>query len=143
MPVAARIERKILCMHGGISPDLTSLDQINELPRLRTIPNEGILNDILWSDPRKNLTGWSFNSQRGSSFFFGSDVIRKFLEDHDLDLICRAHEVVEDGYEFIADKGLVTIFSAPRYMKEKYKNKGGIMIVDENLKCSFDLFDRV
>jgi serine/threonine-protein phosphatase PP1 catalytic subunit len=142
MPVAALIGKKILCMHGGISPDLKSLDQIKELPRLEEIPDKGILRDILWSDPKKDIVGWSFDEKRKCSYYFGPDVIRKFLEDHDLNLICRGHEFVEGGYEFTANNGLVTIFSAPGYMG-KYSNKGAIMLVDENLKCSFQIYDKV
>lgn len=61
----------------------------------------GLLCDLLWSDPDKDITGWSEND-RGVSFTFGPDVVTRFLQKHDLDLICRAHQVVEDGYEFFA-----------------------------------------
>jgi serine/threonine-protein phosphatase PP1 catalytic subunit len=46
---------------------------------------------------------------------FGSDIVSQFLEDQDIDLICRAHQVVEEGYEFFAKRQLVTVFSAPNY----------------------------
>lgn len=52
------------------------------------------------------------------SFTFGADVVEKFLNRHDLDLVVRAHQVVEDGYEFFAKRRLVTIFSAPNYCGE-------------------------
>jgi serine/threonine-protein phosphatase PP1 catalytic subunit len=68
--------------------------------------------DLLWSDPDKDITGWSEND-RGVSFTFGPDVVSRFLQKHDMDLICRAHQVVEDGYEFFAKRQLVTLFSAP------------------------------
>ncbi len=74
----------------------------------------GLLCDLLWSDPDKDITGWSEND-RGVSFTFGPDVVSRFLQKHDLDLICRAHQVVEDGYEFFAKRQLVTLFSAPNY----------------------------
>lgn len=60
------------------------------------------------------MSGWAEN-ERGVSFVFGSDVISTFLKDHDIDLICRAHQVVEEGYEFFAKRQLVTVFSAPNY----------------------------
>lgn len=72
----------------------------------------GLLCDLLWSDPDKDITGWSEND-RGVSFTFGPDVVTRFLQKHDMDLICRAHQVVEDGYEFFAKRQLVTLFSAP------------------------------
>lgn len=81
--------------------------------------------------------GWGEND-RGVSFTFGVDVVSKFLSMHDLDLICRAHQVVEDGYEFFAKRSLVTLFSAPNYCGE-FDNAGGMMSVDENLMCSFQV----
>lgn len=61
-----------------------------------------------------------------------------FLKRHDLDLICRAHQVVEDGYEFFAKRQLVTLFSAPNYCGE-FDNAGAMMSVDETLMCSFQV----
>ena len=72
----------------------------------------------------------------GVSYTFGHDVVDEFLETHDLALICRAHQVVEDGYEFQANRSLVTIFSAPNYCGE-FDNAGAMMAVDKELKCSF------
>lgn len=60
------------------------------------------------------MSGWSEN-ERGVSFVFGGDIVSQFLADHDIDLICRAHQVVEEGYEFFAKRQLVTVFSAPNY----------------------------
>lgn len=53
---------------------------------------KGLLCDLLWSDPDKDVQGWGEND-RGVSFTFGADVVSKFLNRHDLDLICRAHQV--------------------------------------------------
>ena len=81
------------------------------MPRARRpteVPDEGLLCDVLWSDPEPNQKGWGEND-RGVSFTFGTDVVTKFLNRHDLDLVCRAHQVVEDGYEFFADRQLVTV----------------------------------
>ena len=77
-------------------------------------------------------------NDRGVSVTFDGTVIEKFLEDNDLDLVCRAHQVVEEGYEFFADRKLVTVFSAPNYCGE-FDNAGAMMTVDENLKCSFQV----
>lgn len=84
-----------------------------------------------------NFTGWGEND-RGVSFTFGPEVVAKFLHKHDLDLICRAHQVVEDGYEFFAKRQLVTLFSAPNYCGE-FDNAGSMMTVDETLMCSFQV----
>eukprot|EP00750_Incisomonas_marina_P025725 INCI5644.2.p1 GENE.INCI5644.2~~INCI5644.2.p1 ORF type:complete len:309 (+),score=44.46 INCI5644.2:351-1277(+) len=137
MPVAALVEGSILCMHGGLSPDLTSLEKIRDLHRPCMIPDFGLLCDLLWADPDADIEGWGL-SDRGVSYIFGNNVVRKFLQKHDLDLICRAHQVVEDGYEFEADRGIVTIFSAPNYCGE-FENAGGMLVVDEDMTCSFKI----
>ncbi|BFG14117.1 hypothetical protein CerSpe_003910 [Prunus speciosa] len=141
LPVAALIDEKILCMHGGLSPELNNLNQIKSLQRPTDVPDSGLLCDLLWSDPSKDIQGWGPN-ERGVSFTFGADRVTEFLRKHDLDLICRAHQVVEDGYEFFANRQLVTIFSAPNYCGE-FDNAGAMMSVDESLMCSFQILKPV
>ena len=92
LPVAALIDEKILCMHGGLSPDLQDLDQIRNLQRPTDVPETGLLCDLLWSDPSKDVKGWGMND-RGVSYTFGPDKVTEFLQKQDLDLICRAHQV--------------------------------------------------
>ncbi|KAF7703763.1 Serine/threonine-protein phosphatase PP1 [Cucumispora dikerogammari] len=140
LPAAALIDERILCMHGGLSPDLTSLEEINNITRPTSVPDRGLLCDLLWADP-EGLKGWSSN-ERGVSFTFGKDIVDDFLEKYDLDLICRAHQVVENGYDFFADQRLVTIFSAPNYCGE-YNNEGAVMNIDEELVCSFQVLNQV
>jgi serine/threonine-protein phosphatase PP1 catalytic subunit len=137
LPVCAIIDEKIFCVHGGLSPELTRLEQIRRLARPTDIPDTGMLCDFLWSDPDKDISGWGEND-RGVSFTFGPDVVSHFLNNHDLDLVVRAHQVVEDGYEFFAKRQLVTIFSAPNYCGE-FDNAGAMMSVDESLMCSFQI----
>jgi len=137
LPVAAIVDEKILCMHGGLSPELLNMDQIKRIMRPTDIPDTGLLCDLLWADPDKDIVGWGEND-RGVSFTFGEDVVAQFLRRHDLDLICRAHQVVEDGYEFFARRQLVTIFSAPNYCGE-FDNAGAMMSVDDTLMCSFQI----
>lgn len=137
LPAAALIDEKILCMHGGLSPELRSLHQIAEIERPCDVPDMGLLCDLLWSDPDSNVVGWGEND-RGVSFVFGANIVTDFMEEHDLDLIVRAHQVVEDGYEFFAGRRLVTLFSAPNYCGE-FDNAGGMISVDEDLMCSFQI----
>uniref|UniRef100_A0A8B9FTZ8 Serine/threonine-protein phosphatase PP1-alpha catalytic subunit n=1 Tax=Amazona collaria TaxID=241587 RepID=A0A8B9FTZ8_9PSIT len=107
------------------------MEQIRRIMRPTDVPDQGLLCDLLWSDPDKDVQGWGEND-RGVSFTFGAEVVAKFLHKHDLDLICRAHQVVEDGYEFFAKRQLVTLFSAPNYCGE-FDNAGAMMSVDETL----------
>ncbi|KAK5933063.1 hypothetical protein CgunFtcFv8_004719 [Champsocephalus gunnari] len=137
LPISAIVDEKIFCCHGGLSPDLQSMEQIRRIMRPTDVPDQGLLCDLLWSDPDKDVLGWGEND-RGVSFTFGSEVVAKFLHKHDLDLICRAHQVVEDGYEFFAKRQLVTLFSAPNYCGE-FDNAGAMMSVDETLMCSFQI----
>ena len=77
---------------AGLSPDLQSMEQIRRIMRPTDVPDQGLLCDLLWSDPDKETMGWGEND-RGVSFTFGAEVVAKFLHKHDLDLICRAHQV--------------------------------------------------
>lgn len=135
MPVAAIIEDKIFCCHGGISRELQSLEQIRRIPRPTDIPTYGILCDLLWADPDRDVKGYT-ESDRGVSFLFGANALSAFLNKFQLDLVCRGHQVVEDGYEFFAKRKLVTVFSAKNYCGE-FDNPGALMTVDKDLMCSF------
>ncbi|VEL31554.1 unnamed protein product [Protopolystoma xenopodis] len=102
LPIVAIIDEKIFCCHGGkpllnhsssgLSPDLQTMEQIRRIMRPTDVPEQGLLCDLLWSDPDKDVTGWGEND-RGVSYTFGPEVVAKFLHKHDLDLICRAHQV--------------------------------------------------
>ena len=150
LPIACLIDDKILCMHGGLSPELANLNQIHRIQRPTDVPDSGLICDLLWSDPAEGgLKGWEEN-ERGVSYVFGDDIVKIFNEKNQLDLICRAHQVVEDGYEFFSNRQLVTIFSAPNYCGE-FDNAGityqfplllppkiaAMMTITENLMCSF------
>ena len=112
LPIASIVAGKIFCVHGGLSPKLEQMDDIRQMSRPTDVPDYGLLNDLLWSDPADIETDWESN-ERGVSYCFGKNVIMEFLQKHDFDLVCRAHMVVEDGYEFFSDRVLVTVFSAP------------------------------
>jgi serine/threonine-protein phosphatase PP1 catalytic subunit len=112
LPIAAIVAGKIFCVHGGLSPSLSHMDDIRQIARPTDVPDYGLLNDLLWSDPADMESEWESN-ERGVSYCFGKKVIMDFLQRNDFDLVCRAHMVVEDGYEFFQDRILVTVFSAP------------------------------
>lgn len=142
LPIAATINDKIFCIHGGLSPDLADLKQIENIKRPTDIPDNGLLADLLWSDPDpliKNFspTNWPKND-RGVSYCFGKKHVDYFCLKFKMDLIVRGHMVVEDGYEFFDKRKLVTVFLAPNYCGE-FDNYGAIMSVDKSLCCSFEL----
>ncbi|KAG9290317.1 hypothetical protein G9A89_007048 [Geosiphon pyriformis] len=137
LPIAAIVASKIFCVHGGLSPSLSTMDEIRHIQRPTDVPDYGLLNDLLWSDPSPTAVDWEDN-ERGVSYCFGKAIIHEFLARHDFDLVCRAHMVVEDGYEFFNERTLVTVFSAPNYCGE-FDNYGAVMSVNEELLCSFEL----
>lgn len=77
-------------MHGGLSPELTDLKDIEKIKKPMDVPDEGMLCDLLWSDPSLDTKGWEEN-ERGVSYVFGADVVNVFLNKMNMDLICRAH----------------------------------------------------
>ena len=135
LPISAIVNEKILCMHGGLSPELQSLNNIKQIVRPTEVPDKGLLCDLLWSDPEKDCEDWAPNT-RGISVLFNEDIVEKTLDILDIDLICRAHQVVTDGYEFFAKRQLVTVFSAPNYCGE-FDNAGAFMTVNKDLLCGF------
>lgn len=142
LPIGATINNKIFCIHGGLSPDLHDLAQIEQIKRPTDIPDKGLLADLLWLDPdpqikNYNSTTWPKND-RGVSYCFGKRHVDQFCQQFKMDLIVRGHMVVEDGYEFFNKRKLVTVFSAPNYCGE-FNNFGAVMSVDKNLYCLFEL----
>ena len=139
LPLAAIVAGKIFCVHGGLSPVLNSMDEIRHVSRPTDVPDFGLINDLLWSDPTDSPNEWEDN-ERGVSYCYNKVAINKFLNRFGFDLVCRAHMVVEDGYEFFNERSLVTVFSAPNYCGE-FDNWGAVMSVSEGLLCSFELLD--
>uniref|UniRef100_A0A915C826 Serine/threonine-protein phosphatase n=1 Tax=Parascaris univalens TaxID=6257 RepID=A0A915C826_PARUN len=137
MPLCALVGERILCMHGGISPDLKSLQQLRQIPRPCDASTPSLEMDLLWADPVVGLTGFQAN-MRGASYGFGPDILATMCKTLNIDLVARAHQVVQDGYEFFGARKLVTIFSAPHYCGQ-FDNAAAMMIVDENLVCSFQI----
>jgi serine/threonine-protein phosphatase PP1 catalytic subunit len=134
LPITALIDENILCMHGGLSKDLTKIEQLDKILRPTEIPDDGLLCDLVWSDPSDVLSDNFGENERNVSVTFSKNVVEEFTKNNGLDLICRAHQVVEEGFQFFAGMKLVTIFTAPNYMGE-FDNNGGILEVGEDLLC--------
>ncbi|CAD5212636.1 unnamed protein product [Bursaphelenchus okinawaensis] len=135
MPFCGLVGDKILCMHGGISPMLKNLDQLRNLKRPLEPVGPIMEMDVLWADPLAGINGFVPN-RRGASYYFGEDALNEMLQILDLDMVVRAHQVVQDGFEFFANRKLVTIFSAPHYCGQ-FNNAAAVLKVTEDLSCSF------
>ena len=141
LPICALIDNRFLCMHGGISPYLKTLNDIAKLNRFQELPLEGPLCDLMWSDPHRKFNHpqtplWIFNSPRNCSFFFNYKACEQFLIENRLLAIIRAHEVVPNGLVFY-DQGslsqfpiLISVFSAPNYC-DVYQNTAALIIYDQ------------
>ncbi|KAH3744021.1 protein phosphatase 2A [Pelomyxa schiedti] len=138
LPLTALIENQIFCLHGGLSPSIETLDQIRALDRIQEVPHEGLMCDLLWSDPDERC-GWGI-SPRGAGYTFGQDISEQFLHSNGLRLIARAHQLVMEGYNWCHDQKVVTIFSAPNYCY-RCGNQAAIMELDEKLVYNFLQFD--
>lgn len=138
LPLASVVEQRILCVHAGLSPSIRSLKQLNELERRTEVPHEGAMCDLLWSDPEV-MEGWGI-SPRGAGYLFGGDVVAQFNEVNQLELICRSHQLVMEGYKTMFQDTLVTVWSAPNYCY-RCGNVASILELDENLKKNFKIFD--
>uniref|UniRef100_A0AAR2LVJ4 Serine/threonine-protein phosphatase n=1 Tax=Pygocentrus nattereri TaxID=42514 RepID=A0AAR2LVJ4_PYGNA len=130
LPVAAIVDEKIFCCHGGLSPDLQSMEQIRRVMRPTDVPDQGLLCDLLWADPDKDVMGWGEND-RGVSFTFGSDVVAKFLHKHDMDLICRAHQVCRtwNGLQLSEATSISSVIQEMRNYASVLANKDFIFVL--------------
>ena len=135
------VDGRVLCVHGGLSPDLKTLDQIRMIPRAQEIPHDGPFCDLMWSDPEEIET-WQI-SPRGAGWIFGSQVTSEFVQKNRLELICRAHQLVQEGYKYMfRERNLVTVWSAPNYCY-RCGNVGSILSLDADLNREFKIFNAV
>ncbi|KAF2842418.1 serine/threonine-protein phosphatase 6 [Patellaria atrata CBS 101060] len=139
--LAAIIDGKVLCVHGGLSPEIRTLDQIRVVARAQEIPHEGAFCDLVWSDP-DDIEAWGI-SPRGAGWLFGDKVATEFNHVNGLQLIARAHQLVQEGYKFhFKDKDVVTVWSAPNYCY-RCGNVASIMNLGEDLQPKFAIFSEV
>lgn len=137
LTIAALIDGAVLCVHGGLSPDIRTLDQIRTIDRRQEIPPEGAFCDLMWSDP-EDVATWAV-SPRGAGWLFGARVTTEFNHINKLDLICRAHQLVQEGYKYMFEERIVTVWSAPNYCY-RCGNVAAIMSFDEKLNKEFKIF---
>ncbi|KAG5091105.1 hypothetical protein AAZX31_18G099900 [Glycine max] len=125
LPLAHVINEKVFVVHGGLfSVDGVKVSDIRSINRFCEPPEEGLMCELLWSDPQP-LPGRG-PSKRGVGLSFGADVTKRFLQENNLDLVVRSHEVKDEGYEIEHDGKLITVFSAPNYC-DQMGNKGAFI----------------
>jgi len=138
LSLSAVVDGKIFCVHGGLSPSVQTLDQIRAIDRKQEVPHDGPMCDLLWSDPEE-IDGWGL-SPRGAGYLFGGDVVAQFNHTNNLELICRAHQLVMEGYKLLFNDTLVTVWSAPNYCY-RCGNVAAILELDEHLVKNFKIFE--
>ncbi|KTW29821.1 serine/threonine-protein phosphatase 2B catalytic subunit [Pneumocystis carinii B80] len=144
LPLAAIINKQFLCLHGGLSPELNVLDDLNSIDRFREPPIHGMMIDLLWSDPSEEFGDektddfFVYNHVRGCSYFFSYAAVCSFLERNNLLSIIRAHEAQDSGYRMYCKNkttgfpSVITIFSAPNYL-DIYNNKAAVLKYENNI----------
>lgn len=144
LPLAAIMNKQFLCIHGGLSPELHTLDDIRKLDRFREPPTSGLMCDILWSDPiedfgqEKGPESFVHNHVRGCSYFYTYKAVCEFLERNRLLSIIRAHEAQDAGYRMYRKSrktgfpSVMTLFSAPNYL-DVYNNKAAMVKYEANM----------
>jgi serine/threonine-protein phosphatase 6 catalytic subunit len=139
LPLAALVEGKIFCVHGGLSPYISTIDQIRLINRKMEIPREGVFCDLMWSDP-DDIETWII-SCRGAGWIYGWKVVDEFTHINNLELICRAHQLVMEGFKYwFEKKNLCTVWSAPNYCY-RCGNKASILKISSDLSRTIDYFD--
>ncbi|KAK6951827.1 3',5'-cyclic-nucleotide phosphodiesterase (PDEase) (3':5'-CNP) [Daldinia eschscholtzii] len=144
LPLAAVMNKQFLCIHGGLSPELHTLDDLRNIDRFREPPTQGLMCDILWADPledfgqEKTNEYFIHNHVRGCSYFFSYPAACAFLEKNNLLSIIRAHEAQDAGYRMYRKTrttgfpSVMTIFSAPNYL-DVYNNKAAVLKYENNV----------
>jgi len=137
LTVSALIDGRAFCVHGGLSPDVRTLDQVCTIERVREVPHEGPFCDMVWSDPEEIET-WAI-SPRGAGWLFGHQVVEEFNRLNGLQIICRAHQLVQEGHKYMFEDALVTVWSAPNYCY-RCGNVAAILAFDDDLQAKPKLF---
>jgi len=148
LPLSGLLDGKFFCVHGGISPELNTVSDIDRINRFQEPGSFGLLCDLLWSDPVPNFGHesepsqhpspvppgqlWGHNTTRGCSYYFTYEAVIKFLERNGLLGVIRGHEAQDAGYVMFRKTptkkfpSVITVFSAPNYL-DVYHNRGAVL----------------
>jgi serine/threonine-protein phosphatase 2B catalytic subunit len=141
MPLAAIMNDQFFCVHGGISPEISTLEDIMQIERFMEPPSTGPFCDLLWSDPHESFdkekeTKYVSNQARGVSYNYGYTAVKEFLVKNNLLAVIRGHECQKNGFRMYKKRKssqfpiLITLFSAPNYAAH-YNNKGAVMCYED------------
>lgn len=136
-------EGGVFCVHGGLSPEARTIDEIKKIDRKQEVPHEGPMCDLLWSDPEEVIgppqpSDWSV-STRGAGFIFGANPVEEFHQKNNTTLIARAHQLVNSGYNEMFGGQLVTVWSAPNYCY-RCGNDAAILSLDDEMRREYKVF---
>ena len=141
LPLCATINNeKIFAIHSGLSPSIETLEQILLIDRLQDIPHEGGMCDFVWSSPGEEIDGWGI-SPRGAGYLFGRNVVDKFFKKNGIKVMIRSSNMVE-GFEWLFDKKVLHIFSAPNYCY-RCGNVASVAIIDKDSNIECETFEAV
>ncbi|XP_064083715.1 serine/threonine-protein phosphatase 5-like isoform X2 [Macrobrachium nipponense] len=142
LPLCHCLNNKVLVMHGGLfSGDEVTLEDIRKTDRNRQPPEEGIMCELLWSDPMPSMG--RAPSKRGVGIQFGPDITKKFLERNNLEYVIRSHEVKAEGFEVAHDGKCITVFSAPNYCDTMGNLGSFITMTGKDLKPKYTTYEAV
>ncbi len=133
MPYAMLLKGQVLCVHGGLPKGLVTINQLESLPRGQEDPDDPLVFQLLWNDPREGLMGFAESDRGVGAFYFGNDVFTSFMDRNGLELMIRSHEPQPNGYRFLFNKKLLTVFSCRYYSippKAAYITWEGVEMVD-------------
>lgn len=139
LALSAIVAESIFCVHGGLSPELDTIESIRALDRRQESSKEGAASDLLWGDP-DDIGSWQA-SPRGAGYLFGREAVDKFLHTNSLSKIVRSHQLVMEGYRLMFNSTVVTVWSAPNYCY-RCLNLGACMSIDSHLNTSYKTFAR-
>lgn len=139
MALAALVDGEIFCVHGGLSASVDDLNDIRALDRKQEVPHDGPMCELLWSDPDDTVAEWGV-SPRGAGLLFGEKAVQKFNQKNRIKLICRAHQLVQEGFQFLFNEALVTVWSAPNYCY-RCGNVASILSINSAGEKHFTIFN--
>jgi diadenosine tetraphosphatase ApaH/serine/threonine PP2A family protein phosphatase len=142
LPLCAIVGERVFCVHGGLSPLLASIADIECLPKPKDIPFSGLLADMVWSDPCLKIETFH-QSPRGCGCLYGPVALTEFLRNNSFDLLIRSHTLCMKGtaWPFEGDAAVekcLTVFSTSNYCEQG--NTAAVLSVSPELLVAVEEF---